>query len=261
MDHRATAIFTNPLAERFQHGIIRFLAAEPFHTLPANYSQIRTPASCLLERINECCLPDPRLPGDENDLSLPQQRFTKRVPQSCQRTFPANDLLCRSRRRTRGSGGNFLMHRRNELISAPRKRCDKDGLVALVAQDLTYFQHVFLDYFRIYVSLRPQFFQYLVLRDEPIRVLHQKPQDVERLGRQRHTFLPTPQTVVYSVESKARNDFMSGEPSSPHQVRARCAKRCRPVYGSNQSLRQPTPLCRTVDSAMHSSAIRSTSSL
>jgi hypothetical protein len=33
-------------------------------------------------------------------------------------------------------------------------------------------------------------------------VLHQIPQDVERLWRERHTFLPTPQAVVYSVESK-----------------------------------------------------------
>lgn len=94
------------------------------------------------------------------------------------------------------------MQRRNKLISAPRKRSDKDGLAALVAQDLSYFQHVFLDYFRIYVSLRPQFFQYLVLSDEPIRVLHQIPQDVESLWRERHTFVPTPQAVVYSVESK-----------------------------------------------------------
>src|SRR5262249_30858782 len=118
MDHGVPASFTNPLAERFQHRIVRFLAAEPFDTLPANYSQIRTPASRLLERINERGLPDSRLPGDENDLSLPHQRLTKRFSQSCERTLSAHDLLCRAGRHTRSSGGHSFMHRRDELISA-----------------------------------------------------------------------------------------------------------------------------------------------
>src|SRR6185369_2227040 len=80
MDHWATASFTNPLAERFQHGIIRFLAAEPFDTLPANYCQIRTPASRLLERINECCLPDPRLPVTKTTCRCPSNVLLSASP-------------------------------------------------------------------------------------------------------------------------------------------------------------------------------------
>jgi len=58
LDHLATASFTGPLAEGFQHGVIRFLAAEP-----STHARERLLNSHvgqrLLERINERCLPIP----------------------------------------------------------------------------------------------------------------------------------------------------------------------------------------------------------
>src|SRR5882762_6759506 len=70
MDHAAAIRITNPLAECFQHGVVRFLAAETLDALPANYAQIRAAGSRLMKRINEGCLSDPRLSSDEDHLPL-----------------------------------------------------------------------------------------------------------------------------------------------------------------------------------------------
>jgi hypothetical protein len=70
MDHGAAARVTDPLAERFQHRVVRFLPSETLDTLPADDSQIRAAGRYLLKCINEGRLSDARLSSDEDDLPL-----------------------------------------------------------------------------------------------------------------------------------------------------------------------------------------------
>jgi hypothetical protein len=49
------------LADRFEHRIIRFLAAETLDTLSANHAEIRSPGSGLMKLVNKGGLSDTRL--------------------------------------------------------------------------------------------------------------------------------------------------------------------------------------------------------
>ncbi len=150
--------------------------------------------------VDERCFPDPRFPGDENHMPLRIQRLAQIIVQFGHRPFAANHFPSGDDAAAGGCPGNHFADGSDELVAPPWKRLDEFRVVARIAQGFANSQNIFLNDFGIYVRFGPQRIKNFILRHQPVRVLHQIAQHIERFRRQRHSLFPAPQAVVHGIE-------------------------------------------------------------
>src|SRR2546425_4261121 len=168
----------------WRSSVAGLLAAEALDTLPARDAKARPLGGTTLKGLDERRLPYAGLARDEDDLSVTSPRLLETGLEQGPWSIAAHHG-----RGPRGQAGGrvaaCLEHGRDELIAALGKGLDERRPVGSVAQGLPDFQDVFLDDLRIDVSLRPDGLQDLFLCHQPIGMLDQEAEHVERLRRQR----------------------------------------------------------------------------
>src|ERR1700719_996424 len=116
--------------------------------------------------------------------------------QFSQSSVPAHHFLTGFGSQVLRARGDLVAHCSDELVSALAKVLNEFWLVVPIAQHLADSQAVFLNEFRIDISLRPQRFQNLILSYEPPRVFHQLTQHSASLRRERHAPFPLPEALL-----------------------------------------------------------------
>src|SRR5262249_53712526 len=160
------------LAECFEQRVIRFFTSEPLNTLPANGMNIAVMRRALLEQVHQFGFPDPRLAGDKDELPLASYRPLEMIFQLCQRYLTAHYGTGIFLGRT-PAGGGFVDHLSDELISPLAQRLNERRLFRPVVQVTSDFQDGLLYDFRVYMSIRPDGIQKLILRNQTRPVIHQ----------------------------------------------------------------------------------------
>ena len=76
----------------------------------------------------------------------------------------------------------------------------EDRFFVAITEDLPNSKNIFLDYFGVDKCFRPDRLKDLILSYKSSRMFHQEAQDVEGLGRQRHSLFSAPQTMVCGIK-------------------------------------------------------------
>src|SRR4030095_14734078 len=97
--------------------------------------------------------------------------------------------------------------RSDELVTTLRKGADELRLVVSIAEHLSDSQDVLLDDLRIHEGIAPQCFENLFLGYEPIGMVDEISQEIERLRSERHALVAAPHTLIGDIETERMKPF------------------------------------------------------
>ena len=158
-----------------------------------------------LEFLGQGGLADPRLSGDEDDLSLATEGVLPRLAQRLQSAAaPYQGAWCRGA----GYGGvrrDGLGHPGDKPVTARRDGLDEKRVLRTVAERAAQGHNVFLHGLWLDDRIGPQGFEQLIMRDQPAGMFDQILEKRKGLRSQQDTLLPRgiatpPETLVHAIE-------------------------------------------------------------
>src|SRR5258708_14544868 len=141
------------------------------------------------EFVGQGGLPNSRLPGDEDDLTLARVCLCQPFMQLPERPVsPRERPSCCPQRRC-GAGLDVFADGGNEPIAAFGYGFDEVRVLWIIAECVAYIEDAFLDRLRFDHSLAPYAFQQLLLCYQASGVFDEILQDGKRLGRHRNALV------------------------------------------------------------------------
>src|SRR5262245_22357032 len=199
-----------------QHRVVGFLASIALNTLTLRDANVsRLGAGPAREGVHHRGLADPGLPGDEDDLPLASQHLQKTLAELSERAL-TSDQSARPWNRW-VSGTRRAARQRDELVPTPREGLDEDGLLPVISENPSNLGDMALQDLGLDGGLGPPRVEELRLRDQPLRMLNQVPEDGKSLGCQQDTLVVArppapPEALVDRVKPKGGELFHLGGP-------------------------------------------------
>jgi hypothetical protein len=249
-----TSVTAAQLADCFQHRIIGFSTAISFDTLSAgNAEPGHRGARLNLKRVGDRGLADPRFPGNENDLSIPEHRTAQGIGQFAQGSRPPHQTGARGSIRRRRLRPSVAAVQADKPIPAPRQRLDEPRTFRIIIESAPDIQYLTFQAFGLYVRIGPDGIEQLVLRDQSARATDEVVQHAVCLGRQQKALIvsrihPAPQTLVGRVKPegvKLRHHRSHLDP----MVAIPCASIYPPYRGTRRAPTRGEPGCKKYKAA------------
>src|SRR5215813_5555386 len=153
-----------------------------------------------MKLVNERCLSNSGLSSDEDYLALTFKCVGKIAIQLSHSGSATDHFPCSVDARVRRCSSTSFTHRGYELISPPGNRFNEFRSLVPITQGLTDAQNIFLDDLWVYMRVRPESFEYFILRYQPIRMFDKVTEYVESLRSEQHPVFSAPQAVINAVE-------------------------------------------------------------
>jgi hypothetical protein len=173
----------------------------------------------LPERVHDRCLANASFTRYENHLSLAGQCILQTIVQLVQSRLAPHYVSQTLSRRIQTGRSAVVPQGSYKLVTPLRERRNKCRALGLIAQYLADLQDILSNAFRIDIGIWPERLKELVPRDQPVCVLDQVAQQVERLRRKGHARFLTPQTMVDRVEPEGLEYFHFRQAPSSNQRR------------------------------------------
>src|SRR5262249_20558453 len=166
-----------------QHRVVGLLASIALNTLTLRDANVsRLGAYPGREGVHHRAFADSGLPGDEDGLPFASQHLqeilaelSKRALTSDQSARPWNRWVSATRRAAR---------QRDESVPTPDEGLDEDGFLPVISENPSNLRDMALQDLRLDVGLGPHRVEEVRLRDQPLRMFDQVPEDGKSLGGQ-----------------------------------------------------------------------------
>src|SRR5262245_57874326 len=134
LDRKSRIRMADKAAQRFEQGVIGFLASVSFYALAAGNSQVWMTIDLVREGINQGRFAYARLASHKNKLTPPPQSLFQMQIQLCEGRLPTHEFSRAMRVRIRKNRRAFTADWSNKLIPPLRQGFDEEGLRRLISE-------------------------------------------------------------------------------------------------------------------------------
>ena len=201
-----------PATEAFQalqDGHEGFAGPVLLHALPAGHPEDPSRRDTFQERFHERGLPDARIPGHEDDLTLASEGILQVPAELLELPVAPDDRAASARRQLAPSARD--VDGRDEAIPASVDGLDEPRGLRAVAQDFAQLAHADRKDHLAHGEARPDRGKQLVLGHQAVRPLRQVVQDCEGPGPERHDLVATRHAPLDHVEDEGGKTDRRGE--------------------------------------------------